>query len=323
MARRDADQEFVLKTEEVACDLCGASPSESLPLYEALSDVRYKVPGKFVLRRCLRCGLMYLSPRPTPDTIAAYYPSDYSAYKQAVEDERLAIMRWMRRRKLTRMRRQIERFSSQKRGRVLDVGCATGLFLHEMAQAGWQAAGVEPIPSAAAYARQRFGLDVFQGTLGEAPYAPASFDVVTFWDVLEHTFSPSSEVGHAARLLRPGGLLAFNVPNWDSLDRRIFDRHWVGLDPPRHLYVFTRDTLTTLLARTGFSVLDWVCFMAGYFSFILGVQAWLETVNPRVSRTVMRVLNFPGMRLPFEPWFTITNWLGKGANLTVFARKQG
>ena len=70
--------------EEVPCNLCGAI--ESVPLY-TLQDNGYKTPGEFVLRRCLRCGLMYLSPRPTRETMAAYYPAEYAPYQLAVEDE--------------------------------------------------------------------------------------------------------------------------------------------------------------------------------------------------------------------------------------------
>lgn len=304
--------------EEVPCNLCGAI--ESVPLY-TLQDNGYKTPGEFVLRRCLRCGLMYLSPRPTRETMAAYYPAEYAPYQLAVEDERWALMRWVRWRKLAKRRRLIERYSDQKQGRLLDVGCATGLFLHEMNRAGWRVAGIEPIPSAAEYARRRFGLSVFQGTLRNAPYAAASFDAVTFWDVLEHTFSPAEELACAARLLRPGGLLALNVPNWDSLDRRLFSRHWLGLDPPRHLYVFSRETLTALLAQAGFSVLEWVGFMSGYFSFVVSLERWLETINPQLSKCVRWAFSLPGMRFPFEPWFMLSNWLGKGAIISLFARK--
>ena len=263
---------------------------------------------------------MYLSPRPTRETIMTYYPESHSFYKCAIEDERFAVMRRMRRRKLVRRRRMVERFSDQKRGRVLDVGCATGLFLNEMSQAGWQAAGVEISGSAAEYARRRFGLDVFQGTLSESPYQPASFDVITFWDVLEHTFSPAEELATAARLLRPGGLLVLNVPNWNSVDRRLFGQHWVGLDAPRHLYVFTHETLEALLSQADFSLLDRQCFISGYFTFLASLQPWLAARMPCLSHVVVCVLNVPGMRLLFAPWFTLTHWLGQGANLSVFAR---
>jgi len=308
----------VIKAEEVPCHLCGAT--ESLPLH-TLSDTLHNVPGTFVLRRCLQCELMYLSPRPTSETISAYYPAEYDSYRPPIEDERLALMRWIRQRKLARRRHLVERYSGRSRGELLDVGCSTGLFLHEMAQHDWGVAGVEPIAFAAEFAHQRFALNVFQGVLRDAPHEPASFDVVTFWDVLEHTFAPLEELAKASLLLRAGGLLVLNVPNWHSWDRWLFGRHWQGLDSPRHLYAFTRKTLTAMLTQTGFSVVDWVCFMPGYFSFVMSVERWLKTINPQFSRFVKRALFLPGMRFPFEPWFSLANWVQKGPLISVFAHK--
>jgi SAM-dependent methyltransferase len=310
---------IALPTEETNCNLCGNRQSDIL---YPLADTAHFVPGQFTLRRCVVCGLMYLSPRPTPESIAHYYPVDYNPYRTPIEDERWPLMRWMRRRKLSRRRRLIEKYSGQTRGRVLDVGCATGLFLHELALTGWHTAGVELVASAAEFARQRFGLEVFQGMLADAPYGEASFDVVTFWDVLEHTFSPRDELRQAARLLRPNGVLALSVPNWDSFDRGLFGRHWQGLDSPRHLYVFSRPTLTRLLTEAGFSDLQWLCFMPGYFTSLPSLQRWLVSFNPGLARWVMRCLYLPGMRLPFEPWFALMNALQRGPVISVFARKS-
>ena len=204
---------------------------------------------------------------------------------------------------------------------MLDVGCATGLFLHEMQLAGWSAAGVEPTQSAADFARQRFGLEVFQGMLGDASFEPNSFDVITFWDVLEHTFSPQDELAHAAQLIKPGGLVAINVPNWESFDRKPYGRYWQGFDAPRHLYVFTRSTLTQLLANAGFRVIDWVCFMPGYFTWILSLQRQVAAQRPRLAHILRRVLMLPGVRLIFEPWFSFVNWRRTGPVISVFAQR--
>jgi SAM-dependent methyltransferase len=307
------------EVEEARCDLCGAQ--DSTVLY-TLSDALHHLPGEFPLRRCVKCGLMYLNPRPTPQSIRQYYPPDYAPYRPPIEDERFALMRYMRRRKMIKRRTLVEKYGRLKNGRVLDVGCATGLFLHEMQLAGWEAVGVEPIASAAELAQRQFGLEVFQGMLGDAPFAPQSFDAITFWDVLEHTFSPRVELAHAARLLKPGGLVAINVPNWDSFDRRPCGPYWQGFDTPRHLYVFTRPTLTELLAQAGFRVLDWVCFMPGFFTWVLSVQRWLKARHLRWEKPVVRLLTFPGMRLLFEPWFAWANWRGIGPVIAVFARKE-
>ena len=114
-----------------------------------------------------------------------------------------------------------------------------------------QAQGVELTSSAADYARERFGLEVFEGMLEDAPFASDSFDVVTFWDVLEHVYSPAETLARMAELLTPGGLVAINVPNWHTPERRIFGRWWAGYDPPWHLYVFTRPSLTRFLEEAG------------------------------------------------------------------------
>lgn len=300
------------------CDLCGADDTEVLLAGDGWGQ---HLPVDIAMVRCRRCGLVYLNPRPAPEEIGAFYPPDYGPFQGAIEDEPHAVMRWLRRRKLADRRRLVERYAGRRAGRVLDVGCSTGLFLHEMALAGWEAQGVELTPSAAAYARQRFGLDVFEGMLEEAPFADASFDTITFWDVLEHTYSPSATLAHVARLLKPGGLVAINIPNWDSPDRRLFGPYWVGYDPPRHLYVFTRKTLGALLEQAGFAPLDWRCFMPSYFTFVYSVQYWLQAKAPRWAGPVARGLRFPGVRLPFEPLFALANRLGKGGVIAVFARK--
>lgn len=308
-----------IEVETCVCDLDHTAVSTSL---YSFTDILYNLPGKFTMRRCNQCGLMYLSPRPTPKSIALYYPEDYTSYRPPISNERFALMRWIRQRKLQKRRLLIERYSKRKNGLILDVGCATGLFLDEMVRFGWQGFGIEPIESAASFARSHFDIEVFQGMLSEAPYPTNFFDAVTFWDVLEHTFSPKETLVQTASLLRPDGIVAISVPNWDSWERHWFGRHWQGFDPPRHLYVFTRATLTKLLEEAGFTVLEWVCFMPSYFSFVISLDRWLKTKHPRLALIVKRLTSIPGVRLLFEPIFTTANLLNRGSVISVFARKK-
>lgn len=307
------------ETETTYCDLCHAEESQEIYCFQ---DILYELPGEFTMRQCASCGLMYLSPRPTPTAIGLYYPPQYSSYHKPIEEEKTAVMQWIRRRKLTKRRQLITQFSAKQTGDILDVGSSTGLFLNEMQRSGWRVQGIEPIAVAAEFAQTHYGIQVFQGMFNQASFAPESFDAITFWDVLEHTYSPTEELNLAANLLRPGGIIAISVPNWDSVERQWFGKHWQGYDPPRHLYVFNRATLTTLLEQSGFEVLAWVCFMPSYFSFIISLQRWLKTKNPTISRWVMKIATFPGMRLPFEPWFSYLNHRGKGSVISVFAQKK-
>jgi len=305
--------------ERPTCDLCGVDDALVLWTGDAWPP---PVPPEVALLRCRRCGLAYLSPRPSPAAIGEFYPADYAPFRPAVEDERWAPMRFMRRRKLLRRRQLVEGQAGRDRGRVLDVGCSTGLFLNEMRRGGWQTQGVELTPSAANYARERFGLDVFEGMLEDAPYKPGSFDVITFWDVLEHVYSPAETLARTAELLAPGGLVAINVPNWHTPERRIFGRWWAGYDPPRHLYVFTRPSLTRLLEQAGFEPLSWICFMPSYFTVLISFENWLRAKAPQIAGPVIRILRLPGLRFLLQPPLWILDRLGYGSVISVFARKS-
>ncbi len=302
----------------VACDLCKAT--ENRVLY---TNADWKLPGldAFALVQCTQCGLIYLNPRPTPQAIGAFYPQDYAPFRPAIEDEPRALMRWMRRRKVARLRKAVERHTGLTQGRILDVGCATGIFLHEMAQAGWDARGVELTTSAARYARERFGLEVYEGQLEEAPYAEGTFDAITFWDVLEHTFSPRRTLERSAALLRPGGIVAINIPNWESYERKLFGAQWIGYDPPRHLYVFPHTALETLLRESGFEILSWETPITPYFAFVISIERWLAVRSPQAGKVISRVLRIPGVRFLFEPYFAITNRRKRSGIISVFARK--
>ncbi len=305
--------------ESVPCNLCGADDAEKL--FSGASWEQIAPEGSAMLR-CRRCGLVYLSPRPSAGEIEAYYPPEYAPYRPAIEDERSPLMRHIRRGKMVKRRQLIETYSRRKTGRILDVGCSTGVFLHEMALAGWETQGVELNPKVAEYARTRFGLEVVTGMLADAPFAPQSFDVISFWDVLEHTFSPADDLARAAQLIKPGGLLAVNIPNYHSPDRTLFGPHWIGYDPPRHLYVFPRPALTQLLQKAGFEPVKWVCFMSSYYAFIISLENWLTNRAPRLAKPVSRIVNFPGVRFLFEPYFTPMNWLGHGGVIAVFSQKM-
>ena len=305
--------------ETVHCDLCGSDQATEL---HRLRDRYHDLPGDFALQRCRNCGLIYLSPRPTLESIAAYYPAAYDNYRhRSIADEPFFLMRWMRQQKLTQRRRFVERRWKRAPGTLLDVGCSTGLFLHEMRSHRWQGFGVELSTEAAGYARNRFGLTVFEGDFLGVSLEPASVDVVTFWDVLEHTHSPGMQLARAAEWLRPGGAVVISVPNWGSLDRHLFGEFWQGLDPPRHLFVFSEAHLASYLSRAGFELLHSACFAPGYFSFAMSVERWLKSVDLRLSGAVRRFLAVPGVRIPLIPWFALLNAVKAGPILTVYARK--
>jgi SAM-dependent methyltransferase len=101
---------------------------------------------------------------------------------------------------------------------------------------------------------EALGLKVRSG-LAEAAlaeYPDEHFDVVTSWHVLEHVLDPSRVLAEAYRILKPGGVLMLEVPNFDSLGRTVLRTYWFPLELPRHLYHYTPKTLGALLRKAGF-----------------------------------------------------------------------
>jgi 2-polyprenyl-3-methyl-5-hydroxy-6-metoxy-1,4-benzoquinol methylase len=140
--------------------------------------------------------------------------------------------------------------------RLLDVGCAAGFLLDELRRRGWDVCGVELSTDLCHYARSQLGLDVFCGELSDAPWLPASFDVVTVIGTIEHVLDPDGLVAAACRLLVPGGLLVILTENLENPIARYWPSAWNGFMPPEHLYHFTPASLGQLLARHGATVAE-------------------------------------------------------------------
>jgi len=139
-------------------------------------------------------------------------------------------------------------------GAILDVGCGGGELLRRFAGRGWTVLGTQLSRTAADAARRLHDVEVLAGDLPELVLPAASFDVVTFFHVLEHVERPDAQLAEARRLLRTGGLLVVEVPDFgDPFFRLLGTRHFC-VDPPNHLWFFTEETLRNLLSRCGFEV---------------------------------------------------------------------
>jgi SAM-dependent methyltransferase len=220
-------------------------------------------------------------------------------------------------------------------GRVLDIGCGNGDFLHSLKRRGWDAHGVEFSAKAAELARSR-GIDVHRGELRSAAYPASFFDVVTLWHVVEHLPDPLTELAEVRRILRDDGLLVVEVPNSDCLTRRLCGVRWRQFDVPRHLQHFTPLTLKQALTRAGFAIihrqnLHFIDFNLVFYNFIerLGISRlsgvrYFSTDFKRASPKSKMLFLALGLPIAFLclPYSVLESMVsGNGENLTVTARK--
>jgi SAM-dependent methyltransferase len=140
-------------------------------------------------------------------------------------------------------------------GSLLDLGCWLGFLLDEARGRGWRTVGVEPSAFASGFARERLGLDVRVGNLMTTELEPHSFDAVVLGDVLEHLPDPARALERIASLTRPGGVIHLALPDAGSRLARMMGARWWSVIPT-HVQYFTRASLTGLLTRLGWTVLE-------------------------------------------------------------------
>jgi SAM-dependent methyltransferase len=139
----------------------------------------------------------------------------------------------------------------RKTGRILDIGCDTGLFLLEAKKRGWEVYGTEYTETALQKCRAN-GIQMQQGKLNPSLYEPEMFDVITLMEVIEHINNPQEEIQNIKQLLRPGGLFYFTTPNFNSIERYVLKGKYNIIAYPEHLSYYTKKTVHYLLRRYGF-----------------------------------------------------------------------
>jgi len=307
--------------EDVACpNGCSKHDEQLFTAHDRL----HNLPGEYCVVRCRVCGLIRTNPRPAPESIGFYYPDDYGPYlgsQITMENEGF-------KRVLRNVYRAIFPNNSQvlpplPPGRLLEVGCASGAFMGEMAANGWVVEGIEFSDSAAASARAN-GLSVHTGSVESAPDYRGPFDLVIGWMVMEHLHDPVGALSKLARWTKPGGWLAIAVPNAGSTEFLLFKGAGYALHIPNHLYHFTPETLAMLLEKSGWKVervfhqrtlANWMGGL-GYKLDDWSAPGWL-------SRPFKNYPGAPGLlTLLLFPLAWLFSLFGQTGRMTVWAQRK-
>jgi 2-polyprenyl-3-methyl-5-hydroxy-6-metoxy-1,4-benzoquinol methylase len=236
---------------EQDCPMCG-SPSTEVLYHKEFGGKRWS------LGRCRSCGLHFTDPRPSEAFLEECYAGDYHAELRTPGGTERAFG--------DKYRRYAEWLGKHLAGgRVLDVGCSTGLLVRMLCDCGCRAEGIELNPRSAEWGRQHYGVTIHNLPLERCPYEPGSFDAVAMTDVLEHTLHPRDFLASVGRLLVPGGLVLVTFPDIASLESRyfrlvskLFRRPWFwrNCHIPLHTWEFTKQTARACFEGAGFRVID-------------------------------------------------------------------
>jgi SAM-dependent methyltransferase len=281
----DQDVTIIRREDQPNCMLCGAPGTI---LYPDLEDLLFCcAPGKWTIKQCPdpSCRLAWLDPMPRAEDLRkayrTYYTHEGLTTKNAIKATLKSAFDYARKgylalelgyreaatwpHKLAGLllylhpgyRLQAEysvmQLLAQPGGRVLEIGCGAGWLTAFLGSLGWEAMGIDVDPESVEAVRSR-GLDVRLGTLEAQGFPADYFDAIIMNHVIEHIHDPLGHLRECHRVLKKGGVLSLATPNVAGLGHERFRQYWVGLDPPRHLYIFSPESLATLIKSAGFSI---------------------------------------------------------------------
>lgn len=252
-----------------SCDLCG---SPGAPVQTGIADPDGKLGGTWGFRRCANpaCGVCWLDPAPPPHELWKAYTAYHTHTRKSGDRLAKAVLNlahrfirlgllplWMS----NGLKREADylRFMAlgdEPAGRLLDVGCGGGRFLNRMKKRGWQVEGIDFDAQATQRTAARYGIRVHTGDLAQCVLPPDSFDAITMSQTIEHLYDPAATLAECLRILKPGGLLVMTTPNVESIGAGEFGAFWRGWEAPRHLHLFSVESLRRLAQRAGFEIAE-------------------------------------------------------------------
>lgn len=244
-----------IELEEVCCPGCASSKHK--PLTRSRDFDYFTTDIFFQIVRCSECHLIYVNPRPSLKEIEKIYPEKYSAYnfsdiKNPIIRKARFIMQAAKAKQILKCIRQLDNNTN-----IIDVGCGSPVLLNLMRENTSEKInlyGNDFNPNTLELV-EKMGFTTIPGNFENLDWENDFFDMIVMNQVIEHLFDIPAVLRKSFNLLKPAGTLLIETPSADGLDSQIFRKyHWGGYHIPRHLQIFTSETISNTLKKYGFEV---------------------------------------------------------------------
>lgn len=245
--------------------------------------------------QCLRCDHRFVIARPHPEVLKAFYKEDKS-YQAAYADRRLIRIRLetVAIPKLDWVLRQFQNIYGTKPTSLLDVGAGSGHFVKAAKDAGLTTEGIELSDSGVQFAKQNFNIRLKQIDFVKEKELAPSYEIITFWGVIEHVADPMQLLETAVRKLdKKRGMIVAEVPRWHSLStaiQKLFPKKIIRhLVPSTHIQFFSNASLATAFLLSGLR--PRAAWYFGMDSYELAVQLLSEEEKGKRIEGSLKYIN--------------------------------
>ncbi len=276
---------------------CPACKSGQFNKLDSVPDYEYQVPYTPVLVRCSNCGLVRHEDMPGYERLGEFYPDDYLVYNMSFKDASNALYSKLKSTLYSMRAKKVAKLIGSS-GNILDVGCANGAFLLSMKQFGdYGLHGLDIKDTGMKFEEQ--GINFKEGFLEELEYPDDFFNAIVLDNVLEHVPDPALFMKKVVSILKPGGYVFGTTPNYNSLDRFVFQQYWGGFHMPRHLYLFNAHNLKLFMMNMGLSDTE-LPVSANAADWAVSVQNFMRR-NCKKSGKYKRAPYFPIVGIMLAP----------------------
>lgn len=200
-------------------------------------DIVMQIKDNFGVYFCNTCQNAFTYP--IPKNVSRYYPSYYWKGATHLDEIKKFMFRFLQERRI----KYVERLADK--GCILDVGAGEGRYFLSLSKR-FNLISQEPQDSKVKN-KQIIKKDFLSWDHKQ------KYDIVCFWESLEHTPQPQKYLTKAYSILKIRGKVIIEFPRYGCLESRILGKYWFHLDTPRHLAHLTNKGIVKILKRAGFN----------------------------------------------------------------------